>query len=210
MQKTATSAGQPGDQGAKDHESQVLVGPRTRSTPRCAAPRHDWQGRDKVHPSSQPDTCLLPHPLSKSQAALVVKKTPANAGDLGSIPGLGRSPGGGHGNPLQYSCLENPMGRGAWSTTVHRVTKSGTQLKQLSTHTHTLQIVPPSHRDSSCPLPVTSSPFLFMHFFYEAIWTAWVHKHAAWTFLPPFQSRFLWEVKVCTLPCPQMSHCGAM
>ena len=82
----------------------------------------------------------------------------------GSIPGSGRSPGGGHGNPLQYACLENPMGRGAWSTTVHRVTKSGTQLKQLSTHTHTLQIVPPSHRDSSCPLPVTSSPFLFMHF----------------------------------------------
>ena len=48
---------------------------------------------------------------------LVVKNSPANAGDLrntGSIPGLGRSPGGGNGNPLQYSCLENPMDRGAW------------------------------------------------------------------------------------------------
>ena len=49
-----------------------------------------------------------------SQVALAVKNPPANAGDLGSIPGLGRSPGEGHGNPLQYSCLENPTDRGAW------------------------------------------------------------------------------------------------
>ena len=70
---------------------------------------------------------------------LVVKNLPANAGDIrdmSSIPGLGRSPGEGHGNPLQYSCLENPMDRGAWGTTVHGVTKSQTQLKQLSSHTH--------------------------------------------------------------------------
>ena len=55
----------------------------------------------------------------------MVKKPPANAGDLrgmGSILGLGGSPGGGHGNSLQYSCLENPMDRGAWWATVHRVT----------------------------------------------------------------------------------------
>jgi len=52
---------------------------------------------------------------------LVVKNSPANAGDLGSIPGSGRSPGGGHGNPLQYSYLENPKDRGAWQATVHRV-----------------------------------------------------------------------------------------
>ena len=61
--------------------------------------------------------------------ALVVKNPPANAGDvrdLGSVPGLGRSPEGGHDNPLQYSCLENPMGRGAWQATVHRVAKSQT------------------------------------------------------------------------------------
>ena len=51
-----------------------------------------------------------------------------NAGDLGSIPGLGRSPGEGNGNPLQYSSLENSMDRGAWQATVHGVTKSGTQL----------------------------------------------------------------------------------
>ena len=48
-----------------------------------------------------------------------VKNMPAIAGDEGSIPGLGRSPGGGHGNPLQYPCLENPMDRGAWWATVH-------------------------------------------------------------------------------------------
>ena len=64
-----------------------------------------------------------------SQVVLVVKNLPANAGDTGLIPGLGRSPGGGHGNPLQYSCLENPMNRGVWQATVHRVTKSWTRLK---------------------------------------------------------------------------------
>ena len=55
--------------------------------------------------------------------------------DAGSIPGLGRSPGGGYGNPLQYTCLENPMDRGAWKATAQRVTKSWTWLKGLSTHT---------------------------------------------------------------------------
>ena len=71
-----------------------------------------------------------------SQVALVVKNLAANAGDLrhaGSIPGSGRSPGGRNGNPLQYSCLENPMDRGAWGATVHRVVQSQTRLKQLST-----------------------------------------------------------------------------
>ena len=57
-------------------------------------------------------------------------------GDLGSIPGLGRSPEGGHGNPLQYSCLENPMDRRALWAIVHRVAKSQTRLKWLSKHTH--------------------------------------------------------------------------
>ena len=62
----------------------------------------------------------------------MVKNTHARAGDvkdLGSVPGLGRSPGEGHGNPLQHSCLENPMDRGAWEAKGHRVMKSGTQLK---------------------------------------------------------------------------------
>jgi len=53
----------------------------------------------------------------------VVENLPANAGDAGSIPGLGRSPGEGNGSPLQYSCLENPMDRGAWWVTVHEITK---------------------------------------------------------------------------------------
>ena len=56
-----------------------------------------------------------------------VKASACNAGDLGSIPGLGRPPGEGNGNPLQYSCLENPMDRGGWWATVHGVTKSWTQ-----------------------------------------------------------------------------------
>ena len=56
----------------------------------------------------------------------VGKGSTYNAGDTGSIPGSGRSPGGGHGNPLQYSCLENPMDGGAWQATFHRVAKSRT------------------------------------------------------------------------------------
>ena len=72
---------------------------------------------------------------------LVVKNPPANAGDIRdvrSIPGLGRSPGGGHGNPLKYSCLENPLDIGDWWATVHSVTKSQTRLKLLRTYTHIL------------------------------------------------------------------------
>ena len=57
------------------------------------------------------------------------KEFACNVGDLGSIPGLGRFPEGGHGNPLQYSCLENPMDRGACLATVHGVAKSWTRLK---------------------------------------------------------------------------------
>ena len=69
----------------------------------------------------------------------MVKDSPANAKEVkdpGSIPGLGRSPGGGHGNALQYSCLENTMERGAWPATVRRVTKNQTQLKQRSIHAY--------------------------------------------------------------------------
>ena len=68
---------------------------------------------------------------------LVVNNLPASAGDVkdsGLIPGSGRFPGGGHDDPPQYSCLENPMDRGAWWAIVHEVTKSWTKLKQLSTH----------------------------------------------------------------------------
>ena len=76
---------------------------------------------------------------SASQVALVIKNLSANAGDirdLGSIPGLGRSPGEGQHNPLQYPCLENPRDRGAWWATVHGIAKSQTQLKRLSRCVH--------------------------------------------------------------------------
>ena len=69
---------------------------------------------------------------AQSLVVLVVKNLSAGAGDIrdaSSVPGLGRSPGEGHGNPLQYSCLGNPMDGGAWRATVHRVAKSWTRLK---------------------------------------------------------------------------------
>ena len=72
----------------------------------------------------------------------MVKNPPTNAGDtrdMGSISGLGRSPGGGHGNPLQYSCLGNPMDRGSWWATDQRVTKS--HITERTLHAHTLIFV---------------------------------------------------------------------
>ena len=68
------------------------------------------------------------------------KESSCQAGDASSIPGLGRSPGEGDGNPLQYSCLENPMDRGAWWATVHGVTKGWTR---LNTHSQTLLTAQP-------------------------------------------------------------------
>ena len=76
------------------------------------------------------------HPLTELPPWLSGKEPACNAGDtddVGSIPGLGRSPGRGHGNPLQYSCLENPMDRGVWRATVHRLARS-CRLKRLCTY----------------------------------------------------------------------------
>ena len=73
------------------------------------------------------------------QVALVVKNLSANEGDVkeaGSIPELGRSPGEGNGNPLQHSCLENPMDRGTWRAALHGISQSQTRLKQLSMHSY--------------------------------------------------------------------------
>ena len=74
--------------------------------------------------------------------------------EAGLIPGPGRSPEGGHGNPLQYSCLENPMDRGAWWATVHRVTKNWTRLKQLSTRVHacitSVRMLNRTHGEADC------------------------------------------------------------
>ena len=99
-------------------------------------------------------------------------------GDAGSIPGSRRGSAGGHGNPLQYSCLENPMVLGAWWATVHRVAKSQTQLKRLSTHTQTrkarmnpgfpipsLLIFPLQHVD----FPASYSFFPFFFFFFLSL-----------------------------------------
>ena len=63
----------------------------------------------------------------------MVKNLPANTGDTGSVPGSGRSPGEGNGNPLQYSCLEIPMDRGAWQATIHKLARVGHDLGTTTT-----------------------------------------------------------------------------
>ena len=90
-----------------------------------------------VYGVAQSRTRLKRHSSSSSSfpGSLVVKNLPANSGEIrdrGSIPGPGRSPGAGHGNPPQYSCLENPMDTGSWQATIQKVTKSWTWQKRLS------------------------------------------------------------------------------
>ena len=83
---------------------------------------------------------MLIYSVGPPREALVVKNPPANSGDtrdVGSILWLGRSPGGGNGNPLQCSCLENSMERGAWRVTVHRIAKRWTQLSDRAHQAHT-------------------------------------------------------------------------
>ena len=87
-----------------------------------------------------------------------VKASARNEGDLGSIPGSGRSPGEGNGNPLQYSCLENPTDRGAWWATVHSVAKSQTQLSDF-TFTFILNITPRCYLREVSPHQI-ETPFL--------------------------------------------------
>ena len=87
----------------------------------------------KRSPENEKELLLYCLSVKTTQMVLVVKKSPANivdAGDTNSIPGSGRSPGRGHGNPLQYSCLGNPMDRGAWRVTVCGVKRVG----QASAH----------------------------------------------------------------------------
>ena len=97
-------------------------------------------------PSAARSWPTLSHPMDFPGSS-VVKSLPAHAGDTGLIPGLGRFPGGGNGNPLQYSCLENLMDRGAWRAPVHGVAKSRTQLAEIK---------PPSLAS-----PGTSRPILY-------------------------------------------------
>ena len=123
-------------------KSSVMEGP-TRS-PQCCWLKlslcirfQEWNSRICAR-GEEPDLDFCSRSLT-SQVVLVVKNSPTKAGDIrdmGLIPRSGRCPGGSHGNPFQYPCLENPMERGVWQTTVHRVTKSQTGLKQLP-RTHT-------------------------------------------------------------------------
>ena len=84
--------------------------------------------------------------------------------DVGLIPGLGRSSGGGHGNPLQYSCLENPMDRGTWRAIVHGVAKSRTRLKWLSMHTHRIKKAPHGwFQATNSWIPGLQDSWLFNH-----------------------------------------------
>ena len=98
-----------------------------------------------------------------------VKKSACNAGDwgnMGLIHGLGRSPGGGNGNPFQYSCLKNPMDRGAWWATVHGITKSQAQLRNWAhthTHTHTHTRVLPVHVLSKYLFPFCNLQHTWAH-----------------------------------------------
>ena len=99
---------------------------------------HDCTTFSYIHPSQTWNLVTIDQKRYKASLVVqLVKNLPASVGDpgdVGSIPGLGRSPGEGNGNPLQYSCLENSMNRGAWWARVHGVMKN---LTQLSVHTHT-------------------------------------------------------------------------
>ena len=106
----------------------------------AVCPQKAEQAESQAGPEKQLLASLIRASYEKhgaSQMVLLVKNPPANAREVRDAcrsPGLGRSPGDEHGNPLQYSCLENPMDRGAWWATVHGVAESLTQLKQLSMH----------------------------------------------------------------------------
>ena len=117
-----------------------------------------------------------------------MKNLAANAGDIrdvGSVPNLGRSPRGGHGNPLQNSCLENPMDRGAWRATVHGVAKSQTRLKWLSTHRLYLGMPRKFHfltsHVNNCPFTMIfweNFPYIFC-----LLWDmpyAWIEEQGVW------------------------------
>ena len=107
------------------HQSLILQTPVQRRRPEAPCRR----------PPSRPDGRMLGASIRTGfPGGASGKNRPASAGDVrdaGSVPGSGRSPGGEHGNPLQYSCLENPTDRGAWWATVHKVSKSRTPLSNL-------------------------------------------------------------------------------
>ena len=116
------------DLGAGSHTTWMAVG-----TP-SVVPGHRYLWAKGIHVIVKAFAGSgLPWWLSNKESAC----SAAASGNTGSIPGSERSPGKGNSNPLQYSCLENPMDRGTWRATVHRVTKNQTWLKWLSTYAHT-------------------------------------------------------------------------
>ena len=114
----------------------------------------------------------------------VVKNPSANAGDPASIPGSGRSPGG-HGNPLQYSCLENPTDRGAWQATAQVVANSQTRLQQLSTAQQVVSL--PSHH-FSLPSPF-SKQLRIVQSFSPSSCIAWVLRASIFLKFPMLRCR---------------------
>ena len=130
-----------------------------------------------------------------------VKESACNAGnigDVGSIPGSGRSPRWGHGSPFQCSYLENPMNWGACQVTVREVTKSQTQLKQLSTHAHMDTCV--CMAESLCCSPETMTTLLISYGGALAITCSWVSS-------PPFWPPGRFSVHVWSLPCSKDGKC---
>ena len=118
---------------------------------------------DQKDPLSKAEETGWDQAIQGASLMLSGRESACNAGaarDTGSIPGLGRSPGGGHGNPLQYSCLENPIDRGAWRATVLRVTKSWTWLKRLSTHAVHIELL---NNTPIISLRVTGSQWKIWH-----------------------------------------------
>ena len=117
----------------------------------CWGPRREQGRQHVICPSSTPACDLSRDAASPAgfPGGSVVKDLPAGAGDMGLIPGWGRSPGGRNGSPLQYACLENPVDRGVWQATAHGVTKSQTR---LSAHTQTL-LTSPARVNYSSPWP---------------------------------------------------------
>ena len=111
------------------------------------------------------------------------KESPYNVGDLGSIPGLGSFPGGGHGNPFQYSCLENPMDRGAWQATVNGIVRAGHDW--VTEHTHTLI--------HTTVFNLSSEIFLYISEFFLCIGlTKKFMEKPKWTF-GPSQYLYFWN-----------------
>ena len=126
------------------------------------------------------------------------KESACNARDAGLIPGLGRSPGEGNGYPLQYSCLENPMGRGAWWAAIYGVAQSRTQLKRLSSSSSIciseVIDISPSNPDSSCAS--SSSAFHMMYSAYK------LNKQG--DNIQPWRTPFpIWNHSV--VPCPVLT-----